>query len=159
MSNPDKSPVRESPVSLSECGAALAIEQVPDRWTWLIIREMFYGVGRFADIQADIGIPKSVLSGRLAQIVGNGLARKKAYRDGSSRTRHAYVLTRKGRELAPVILALMQWGDKYIKNGDSALELTDKRSGKPVKIGIVHKGGALPLRWLAFAPTSKDNDS
>lgn len=158
MSNPEDSPVRESPVPMSKCGAALAIEQVPDRWTWLILREMLYGVSRFADIQADIGIPKSVLSGRLAQIVENGLAKKKAYRDGSSRTRHAYVLTQKGRELAPVILALMQWGDKHIKNGESALELTDKRSGNPVKIGIVPKGGALPLRWLQFAPARQDNE-
>ncbi|WP_299555069.1 helix-turn-helix domain-containing protein [uncultured Tateyamaria sp.] len=150
--------MRESPVPMSECGAALAIEQIPDRWTWLIIREMFYGVGRFADIQADISIPKSVLSGRLAQIVENGLAKKEAYRDGSSRTRHAYALTQKGRELAPVLLALMQWGDRHMKNGESALELTDKRSGNPVKIGIVPKGGALPLRWLSYAPTQKKSD-
>lgn len=154
MSNSDDAPVRESPVPLSECGAALAIDQVPDRWTWLILREMFYGVSRFADIQADISIPKSVLSGRLAQIMENGLAKKEPYRDGSARTRYAYVLTQKGRELAPVILALMQWGDKHIKNGESALELTDKRTGNPVKIGIVPKGGALPLRWLSYTPVN-----
>ncbi|WP_299614189.1 helix-turn-helix domain-containing protein [uncultured Tateyamaria sp.] len=152
MSNSDDAPVRESPVPLSECGAALAIDQIPDRWTWLILREMFYGVSRFADIQTDIGIPKSVLSGRLAQIVENGLVKKEAYRDGSARTRYAYVLTQKGRELVPVILALMQWGDKHIKNGESALELTDKRSGNPVKIGVVPKGGALPLRWVTYKP-------
>ena len=152
MSNPGKSKVRESPVPMSECGAALALDIVPDRWTWLILREMMYGVSRFADIQADIGIPKSVLSGRLAQIVDNGLARKEAYRDGSARTRHAYVLTKKGRELSPVILALMQWGDKYIKDGTSALELTDKRSGDPVSIGIVPPRDALPQRWLKIRP-------
>ncbi|MBY5934085.1 helix-turn-helix transcriptional regulator [Tateyamaria omphalii] len=158
MSNSEKGPVREAPVSLTECGAALAIEQVPDRWTWLILREMFYGVSRFADIQTDIGIPKSVLSGRLAQIVENGLAKKEAYRDGSARTRYAYVLTQKGRELAPVILALMQWGDKHIKDGESALSLTDKRTGNPVKIGIVPKGGALPLRWLNYTPVDQPSD-
>lgn len=152
MSNPGKTKVRESPVPMSECGAALALDIVPDRWTWLILREMMYGVSRFADIQADIGIPKSVLSGRLAQIVENGLARKEAYRDGASRTRHAYVLTKKGRELSPVILALMQWGDKYIKDGASALELTDKRSGAPVTIGIAAPEDALPQRLLRIRP-------
>ncbi|MEX0369942.1 MAG: winged helix-turn-helix transcriptional regulator [Tateyamaria sp.] len=89
MSNSDEAVIRKSPVPMNECGAVRAIEQVPDRWTWLILRELFYGVTRFADIQAEISIPKSVLSGRLSQIVENGLAKKEAYRDGSARTRHA----------------------------------------------------------------------
>lgn len=159
MSNPEQAVIRQSPVPLHECGAVRAIEQVPDRWTWLILRELFYGVTRFADIQAEIGIPKSVLSGRLSQIVENGLAKKEAYRDGSARTRHAYVLTQKGRELAPIILALMQWGDKHMKNGETALELTDKRNGTPVKVGIVPKGHALPLRWLAYKPVWDKSDA
>ena len=116
------------------------------------MRELFYGVGRFADIQADLGIPKSVLSGRLAQIDENDLAQKEPYRDGSSRTRHAYALTQKGRELIPVIIALMQWGDKHLKDGKPALELTDKRTGNPMKVGLVPEGGALPLRRMAFKP-------
>jgi len=152
MSNSDSDPIRTAPVPLDQCGAALAFDVVSDRWTWLILREMFYGVTRFADIQADIGIPKSVLSGRLAQMVENGLAEKEPYRDGSARTRYGYVMTQKGRELAPVILAMMQWGDKHIKNGASALELSDKRTGNTVKIGIVPEGGALPLRRLTYAP-------
>ncbi|KIC51059.1 helix-turn-helix domain-containing protein [Tateyamaria sp. ANG-S1] len=150
MSNPDEDLTRAAPVPLEECGAALAIGELPDRWTWLILRELLYGVGRFADIQSDIGIPKSVLSTRLSQMVENGLARKKAYRDGSARTRHAYVLTRKGRDLTPVILALMQWGDKHIGDGTSALALSDKASGAPVEIGIVAKTDALPLSRLAY---------
>lgn len=152
MSNPDQESLRKSPVPMSECGAALALEQVPDRWTWLILRELLYGVSRFGDIQADIGIPKSILSGRLTQIVENGLARKEAYRDGAARTRHAYVLTQKGRDLAPVVLALMHWGDTHIKGGASALDLTDAQSGNPVQIGIVPKGDALPLRRLSYRP-------
>ncbi|WP_415403357.1 winged helix-turn-helix transcriptional regulator [Tateyamaria sp. SN3-11] len=137
---------------MDQCGAALAFDIVPDRWTWLILREMFYGVGRFADIQADIGIPKSVLSGRLAKIVENELATKEPYRDGAARTRYAYVLTPKGRELVPAILALMQWGDKHLKDGKPALELKDKRNGNPLKVGLVADGGAMPLRRLVFKP-------
>ncbi|WP_147110997.1 helix-turn-helix domain-containing protein [Tateyamaria sp. syn59] len=150
MSNPDRPLIRKAPVPLNECGAALAINQIPDRWTWLILREMLYGVSRFADFQADIGIPKSVLSVRLSELVNNGLAKKKPYRDGSARTRHAYVLTQKGRDLAPVILALMKWGDKHIKDGASALALTDTQSGAPVEIGIVQTKDALPLSRLTY---------
>mmetsp|Transcript_6969 Transcript_6969/g.11190 ORF Transcript_6969/g.11190 Transcript_6969/m.11190 type:complete len:120 (+) Transcript_6969:143-502(+) len=116
---------------------------------------MFYGICRFSDIQADISIPKSVLSGRLAQIVSNGLAKKEAYRDGSARTRYEYVLTSKGRDLVPVILTLMQWGDKHLKDGKSALALTDKRTGQPVKMGLMTEG-AVPLRRLKYKPIWDD---
>ncbi|WP_299145886.1 helix-turn-helix domain-containing protein [uncultured Tateyamaria sp.] len=152
MSNPESDPIRQSPVPMDQCGAALALDVLPDRWTWMILRELFYGVGRFADIQDDIGIPKSVLSGRLAKMVENDLILKEAYRDGTSRTRHAYVLTQKGRELVPVIVALMQWGDKHIKGGKPALEFSDRRNGNAVKFGIAPEGGVLPLRRLTYTP-------
>lgn len=152
MSNPEYSMSRQSPVPLSECGAARALEQLPDRWTWLILRELLYRVGRFADMQAELGIPKSVLAGRLSQIVDKGLARKVAYRDGAARTRHAYALTGKGRDLALVVLALMQWGDTHLKKGETALALTNKHTGEPVEIGIVRKGDALPLQDLNHTP-------
>ncbi len=150
----DIDPIRTSPVSMENCGAALAMTVVPDRWTWLILRELFYGVARFADIQDDIGIPKSVLSGRLATMVDTGLIQKEAYRDGTARTRHGYVLTQKGRDLVPVIVALMQWGDKHLKDGTATLDLTDRRTGTPVKAGLVLEGGILPARRLAFAPAA-----
>ncbi|MEL7131074.1 MAG: helix-turn-helix domain-containing protein [Pseudomonadota bacterium] len=159
MSNPDIQFRRKSPVALADCGAALALEQLPDRWTWLILRALLYDVGRFADIHAEIGVPKSVLSGRLAQLIENGLARKIAYREGTSRTRHAYVLTAKGRALAPVMLALMHWGDTYLNEGDSALDLFDTRSGTPVEVGIVAKGADVPLRWLGFEPADKKHEA
>ena len=147
---------RKSPVPLEHCGAAQALDVLPDRWTWLILREMFYGISRFSDIQSDIGIPKSVLSGRLSNIVDNGLAKKEAYRDGSARTRYEYRLTSKGRDLIPVILTLMQWGDKHLKDGKSALALTDKRSGQAVRMGLLTEG-EMPLRRLKYTPVSEDD--
>ncbi|MEL6467769.1 MAG: helix-turn-helix domain-containing protein, partial [Pseudomonadota bacterium] len=137
MSNSESDPIRQSPVPLDQCGAALGFDIVPDRWTWLILRELFYGVTRFADIQADIAIPKSVLSGRLAQMVDNGLVQKEPYRDGTARTRYAYVLTPKGSGLVPVMLAMMHWGDKHCKDGPPALALTDRRTGNPLRVGLV----------------------
>ncbi|WP_299690579.1 helix-turn-helix domain-containing protein [uncultured Tateyamaria sp.] len=151
MSNPDNLP-RKAPVALEDCGAARALDVVPDRWTWLILRHLMYGVGRFADIQDDIGIPKSVLSARLAALVDQGLADKQPYRDGTARTRHAYVLTRKGRGLVPVILALMHWGDTHLKDGESALALTDRRTGAPLRVALTPEDAALPLRRLRYRP-------
>ncbi len=152
MPNPETDPIRTSPVPMEQCGATLALDMVPDRWTWLILRELFFGVTRFADIQADIGIPKSVLSGRLLRIVENGLATKQPYRDGASRTRHAYVLTEKGQDLVPAILALMQWGDKHIKGGKPTLALFNNRNGNPLKIAIANASGGVPLPRLRIEP-------
>ena len=111
-----------------------------------------FGVGRFADIQNEIGIPKSVLSARLKSMVENGLAEKQPYRDGTARTRLAYVLTRKGRGLVPVLLALMQWGDVHLKGGESTLEPTDRRYGHALKIGIAPPDKTLPIRRLKILP-------
>lgn len=113
---------------------------------------MMYGVGRFADIQAETSIPKSVLSDRLRKLVAQGLAAKEPYRDGSARTRHAYVLTKSGQALVPVILSLMHWGDRHLKGGDSALSLTDKRTGDPVRVALTRHDAAVPLKYLDYKP-------
>ncbi len=157
MSNPDAF-LRNAPVRPDQCGAALALDIVSDRWTWLILRQLMYGVGRFADIQDEIGIPKSVLSSRLGEIVQNGLAEKHPYRDGTARTRHGYVLTRKGRGLVPVILALMHWGDTHLKDGQSALSLTDRRTGQPLRVALTPEASALPLRRLRYHPIVAPDD-
>ncbi|WP_415920129.1 winged helix-turn-helix transcriptional regulator [Tateyamaria sp. SN6-1] len=154
MTPPDTS--RQSPVPLEHCGVARALEVVPDRWTWLILRQLMYGVGRFADIQAEIGIPKSVLSARLARMLENELASKQPYRDGFARTRHAYVLTRKGRALMPVLLALMHWGDAHMREGEPALSVTDRRDGTPLRVALTREENALPIRRLRYAPAGGD---
>ncbi|MEL7262650.1 MAG: helix-turn-helix domain-containing protein [Pseudomonadota bacterium] len=151
MSNSDET-ARSAPVPLAQCGAALALDIVPDRWSWLILRQLMYGVGRFADIQADIGIPKSVLAARLSALVEHGLAERRPYRDGTARTRHAYVLTRKGRDLVPVVLALMHWGDAHLKGGQSALALTDRDTGAPVRVALTTDDAALELPRLSYRP-------
>lgn len=150
MSNSEESPIRQSPVPLDKCGAARALDVLPDRATWLVIRSLGYGVGRFADIQAETGIPKSVLSDRLRKIVDHGLATKRDYRDGAARTRQEYVLTGAGRGLVPVILALMHWGDQHLKDGESALALTDRRTGNALRVALVPEGKAIPLRRLTL---------
>ena len=114
MSNSDrKSPqIRaRSPVPLERCGMAKAAEILGDRWSLLILREAFYGVMRFADIQADIGAPRSVLTDRLAKLVTVGLLERFDYREDGERVRKAYRLTDRGKELAIVFLAMKQWWD------------------------------------------------
>ncbi|MCB1390899.1 MAG: helix-turn-helix transcriptional regulator [Rhodobacteraceae bacterium] len=150
MSNSE--PIRRAPVSVSRCGAARALDQVGDRWTLLILREALYGITRFEDMRADMGIPRSVLTQRLARMVEDRLLERVPYRDAGSRERHAYRLTRKGRAMAPVILALMRWGDAFLAPDGPALMVAD-RDGRPLKVALVTaEVPEVPLRDVVLTP-------
>ena len=126
------------PLPLEDCRLARAVEAVGDRWTLLILREAFYGVRRFDSMQHDLEIPRTVLSGRLARLVKLGLIRRQSYREKGQRARHEYRLTKKGRDLYPALVALMQWGDRYLgKRGDPAIDLFHKGCGHQVYAAMI----------------------
>lgn len=143
MSNPapTPAPVRAAAVPRDRCGMAIASDLLGDRWTMLIVREALYGVSRFDDLRADLGIPRGVLSGRLKTLVGAGILHKTPYRDGSTRLRHDYRLSDAGRALALPLLALMQWGDRHLQHRPSPLRLVSRATGEPVHIGFVSASG------------------
>jgi DNA-binding HxlR family transcriptional regulator len=97
-----------------DCSIARSVDLLGERWTMLVLREAFSGVRRFDDIQQNTGAPRQVLSARLAHLVDNGLLRRVPYQDPGQRQRHEYRLTRKGLDLYPVLVGLLQWGDKYL---------------------------------------------
>ena len=92
------------------CALARALEVVGERWTLLIVRDLFLGVRRFGELQTHLDIPRAVLSGRLATLVDQGLVERRPYAPG----RDDYVLTERGRELWPVVHQLMQWGERHL---------------------------------------------
>ncbi|MEO0930644.1 MAG: helix-turn-helix domain-containing protein [Pseudomonadota bacterium] len=144
---------RHAPVPLNKCGAALAAEILADRWTLLIIREAFYGVSRYDDIRADIGIPRSVLTARLKTLVAAGILKRVPYQDEGARTRHCYVLSEKGQALGLTMLALMQWGDDYLKDGIPALAVTHRETGRPLRVGLVSDPDVdVPLSSVRIKP-------
>src|ERR1700728_4735583 len=96
----------------ANCAIGAAVELIGERPTFLVLREAFNGVRRFADMQRRTGMPRQVLSDRLARLVDEGLLRKVPYRDSGQRSRNEYRLTSKGLDLYPVLLALMAWGDQ-----------------------------------------------
>ncbi len=93
------------------CSAARALETVGERWTLLIVRDALLGVRRFEDFQRSLGIARNVLTDRLTLLVGEGVLEKRAYCDRP--VRHEYRLTDKGRDLWPVVHALVTWGDRH----------------------------------------------
>jgi DNA-binding HxlR family transcriptional regulator len=93
------------------CSVARALEVVGERWTILVLRDVFLGVRRFEDIQRDLGIARNILASRLGRLVEHGVLERRAYQ--ARPPRYEYVLTDKGRDLWPVVNALMVWGDRH----------------------------------------------
>jgi DNA-binding HxlR family transcriptional regulator len=93
------------------CSAARALESVGERWSLLILRDaVFAGITRFADFHRSLGIARNVLSARLEHFVAEGLMERRPA--GESKYQE-YVLTEKGRDLRPIIIALINWGDRW----------------------------------------------
>src|SRR5687768_7420595 len=93
------------------CSVARTLDVVGEWWTMLIIRDAFRGVRRFEDFQRSLGIARNVLTARLQRLVDEGVIERRPYQDNP--LRHEYRLTAKGLDLYPVLVSLMQWGDRW----------------------------------------------
>jgi DNA-binding HxlR family transcriptional regulator len=93
------------------CSIARTLEIVGEKWALLAIREVFLGARRFEEMVANTGAPRDTLAARLRTLVDEGILDKRRYNERPPRDE--YVLTDAGRDLYPVILALMQWGDTH----------------------------------------------
>ncbi|HEY6035921.1 MAG TPA: helix-turn-helix domain-containing protein [Kofleriaceae bacterium] len=99
-----------------DCSAARALELIGERWSLLILRDaMFRNSTRFSQFQDSLGIATNVLAKRLETFVEAGLMKRR--RRGDPAERSDYTLTRKGLALKPVIIALTEWGDRWIARG------------------------------------------
>ncbi len=96
------------------CSIARTLSVVGERWSLLVVREVAWGVRRFAEIQAATGAPPAVLSDRLKVLVGAGVLETRPYQEPGSRVRLEYRLTPVGRDLQPVLTALKDWGDVHL---------------------------------------------
>jgi DNA-binding HxlR family transcriptional regulator len=94
------------------CSIARSLEVIGDRWTLLIVRDALRGVRRFEDFRARLGIAHNVLSDRLNRLTEAGVLGRRQYQ--SRPDRHEYELTRQGRDLWPVVMSLLLWGDRYL---------------------------------------------
>ncbi|WP_018996476.1 winged helix-turn-helix transcriptional regulator [Hirschia maritima] len=123
------------------CAIAQALNIFGDNWTWLIIREAFYGVSRFSEFQRNIGIAKNLLSNRLSTLVEQGIFEKKNV--GENGTRYSYHLTPKGAALRTPLFAILLWGNEYISgDGNEAVLLTERNTGRQLTtMSLVSESG------------------
>jgi DNA-binding HxlR family transcriptional regulator len=101
------------------------MEVLGERWTFLILREAFFGVRRFSELQRNLGIARNILSARLQTLVRAGILERSRYREEPER--YEYRLTVMGRDLYPAVVAIMRWGDCYLA-GDAGPPLVLRHS-------------------------------
>ncbi|MGW7366229.1 winged helix-turn-helix transcriptional regulator [Streptomyces sp. NPDC054841] len=100
-------------LSTENCSVQRTLDLVGEKWALLIVRDAAQGIRRFDQFRRHVGLSEAVLADRLRKLVAAGILRITPYREPGSRTRNEYVLTPKGWDLWPVLIALMQWGDMY----------------------------------------------
>lgn len=141
MSNSENSVRRRAWVSKDECPMARSAEIIGDRVVLLVLREAFYGVKRFDDMLQDLGTPKSVLTDRLKRMMSHGLLERFEYQEEGARKRFAYRLTQKGKALAPVIVAIKEWGESFTLDTPSPVDIQHKENGKWLRLRPVDEEG------------------
>jgi DNA-binding HxlR family transcriptional regulator len=140
---------------LSECALPRALEAVGERWSFLILRGAFNGLQHFEEFQSTLGIARNILSNRLARLVDNEILRREP--DPADRRKIAYKLTEKGRSLLPVLIALRQWGERWVSGTPSNPVLVDRNSRLPIAPMEVRAtdGRALTLSELDWVDRSE----
>ncbi len=118
------------------CTIAKALDVLSTRSALLIMREAFYGTTRFDDFAQRVGISEPVAAARLRELVEEGLLEREDYREAGQRTRQQYRLTAKGADLFPVLVALMQWGDRWLDDRSGPIEFRHRDCGEPVTLSL-----------------------
>lgn len=116
------------------CPIARSLDVLGEKWTLMIVRNALAGATRFSQFQQGLGVPREVLTARLATLVEGGVLERHAYKPEGGRARDEYRLTAAGRELSLVLLALGGWADRHRPSGQqSDLDFVDEQDGDPVE--------------------------
>ena len=118
------------------CSIARTLELIGERWSILVIREVFSGRRRFSEMQRTLGVARNVLANRLQRLVDADILERRPYSEHPAR--YEYFLTEKGLDLWPVMVDLMHWGDRHaplpegppmvlVHKGDCGGEVNDRR--------------------------------
>lgn len=148
---------RRTDLGRSPCAASRALEVVGDWWSLLIVRDALLGVERFGEFQKRIGLAKNILSSRLKKLTDGGVLRVEP--DEAAPSRHRYVLTERGRQLAVIIMAMWQWGEENcFMAGEAVPVLFDEGSKQSLaKLEIkTTDGRVVDPRDLRMALKEKD---
>ncbi len=126
-----------------ECSIARTLEIVGEKWALLAVREVFLGNGRFDEMVRRTGAPRDTMAARLRALVGTGILERRQYSEHPAR--FEYHLTEAGRDLYPVILTLMRWGDKHLAGPAGAPLVLEHRCGHRLSAEVVCQACGEPV--------------
>jgi DNA-binding HxlR family transcriptional regulator len=130
----------------AECPIARGIDPVGEGWNVLILRDVFQGFTRFDELERNLKIAPTMLTRRLRALTEAGLLERRKYCERPPR--HEYVLTERGREFGPVLLALYAWAERHTQPEDRSLVLVEAESGREVEPVRVDRASGRPLEEL-----------
>lgn len=120
------------------CPIARSLDVLGEKWTLMIVRDAVGGSTRFSQFQQSLGIPREVLTARLASLVDGGVLERTTYKPEGARAREEYVLTDAGRDLSLVLLALGGWADRHRPSERASdLRFVDAETGEAVEAAAV----------------------
>lgn len=127
--------VARKSLSGNYCPSARSLDVIGDWWSLLIVRDAFDGLTRFGEFQKSLGIAKNILAQRLRTLVERGILASVPAPNGGAH--QEYHLTDMGRDLFPVMVALRQWGERYLfEPGEPHSKLVDRDTGRPIRLDV-----------------------
>jgi DNA-binding HxlR family transcriptional regulator len=132
-----------------QCPVARSLERVGEWWSILILRDAVYGLKRFDEFQKSLDIAPNMLTRRLNALVKGGLLKRQRYSDKPPR--YEYVLTERGRDFRPVLLALLAWGNKHFAPEGPSVLLADRETGAIAEPVVVDRVSGRPMPGPGFS--------
>jgi DNA-binding HxlR family transcriptional regulator len=136
------------------CPIVLSLEGVGERWSILLLREVFRGVHRFDDLQARLGIASNTLSTRLSRLVEAGFLERCLYREHPPR--HSYQLSPRGEDFVPVLFALLDFGNRHFAPEGQVVVIVDKETNEVAEPVLVDRNTHVPMTSARFTFASTE---
>lgn len=132
------------------CRIERSLDLIGTRSAMLVVRELFFGGTKFDELARRAGLSEAVVAGRLKQLYADGIVDRRPYQEPGKRTRDEYVLTQRGRELFPIVVALVQWGELLGDDRRTGVELVHRDCDAPLSSRVVcAEGHEVPLDQAA----------
>jgi DNA-binding HxlR family transcriptional regulator len=138
-------------MSVQACPVARSLDRVGEGWSILILRDAMYGLTRFDEFEKSLGIAPNILAKRLSELVEAGMLERVQY--CNKPLRYEYLLTELGWSFRAVMLAFVEWGSSCLAPEGRAVQLTERTSGRPVRIGMVDLDTGRPVTNCDFVMT------
>jgi DNA-binding HxlR family transcriptional regulator len=127
--------MKKTSFATTPCPIARSLGRVGEWWSILILRDAFHGLSKFDEFQQSLGLSPTLLTRRLKFLVESGILYKQRYQ--TRPVRYQYLLTERGKDFFPVLVALFQWGNTHLTEGAHSAELVDRRSGQPIQPQLI----------------------